>query len=97
MTDEATQKKSAKVLGTMQCLLCPHDVPVKEQKATGYAQYSCQWCGVQMYCRNDDSDARMRAKMKSKVEASPAPAVSPAKDAPKKEEKPAPRRSLLGT
>lgn len=77
----------SKLIGHCNCHLCGEKSPVKEQK-NGYAMTSCGWCGVQVYARGEDSDAKMRAKMtpagEPKKEKDP-----PAPPAPAPKKKPA--------
>ena len=82
---EGETKKGTRIIGTIGCLLCTREVPVKEQ-ANGLAMANCGWCSFQAYARGEEADSIIRKKMTAipgaKISASPAPvkpAVVPAK------------------
>lgn len=76
MSEAAAKKKpgTMKTIGEVPCLSCGRVVPLKEQ-SSGLSAISCSWCGVQIYAKSEDSDARLRKRM-----ITAAPEVKPPKE-----------------
>ena len=72
---ETETKKGTRIIGTIGCLLCTREVPVKEQ-ANGLAMANCGWCSFQAYARGEEADSIIRKKMTA-IQAAPAPAATP--------------------
>ena len=81
MAEGDVVKKGTKMIGTIGCLLCTREVPVKEQ-ANGLAMANCGWCSFQAYARGEEADSIIRKKMTAlpggaKPAAHQAPAAAP--------------------
>lgn len=84
---EAETRKGTKIIGTICCLLCEREVPVKEQ-ANGLAMANCGWCSFQAYARGEEADSIIRKKMIAIPGAKAAAAPAPAKPAAAPAKKP---------
>ena len=71
---ESETRKGTKIIGTIGCLLCTREVPVKEQ-ANGLAMANCGWCSFQAYARGEEADSIIRKKMTA-IPAAPVPATT---------------------
>lgn len=69
--------KPRTTMGTMACLCCGHDIPVK-QSENGTMNLSCSWCDFTGYVKSGTEAHRViGGKVKGKAEPSPAPAARP--------------------
>ena len=84
----ATKAPKAHV-GTMACLCCGHEIPVK-QAENGTLNAACSWCDFPAYAKAGTEAHRIiTGKLKNKLEPKPAPAPA-AKPAPAPTPTPAP-------
>ena len=68
----ATKPKSH--VGTMACMCCGHDIPVK-QAENGTLNAACSWCDFPAYAKAGTEAHRIiTSKLKNKPEPKPAPA-----------------------
>lgn len=81
----ATKLKTT--MGTMSCLCCGHDIPVK-QSENGTINLSCTWCDFTGYVKaGTESHGIVTGKVKGKPAQAPAPV-----DKPEPTPAPAPRK-----
>ena len=77
-------------VGTMACLCCGHEIPVKAAE-NGTLNAACAWCDFPAYAKaGTDAHRIITAKLKNRPEPAPEPA-KPA--APAAKPAPAPRRA----
>ena len=66
-------------IGTMACLCCGHEIPVKTAE-NGTINAACAWCDFPAYAKRGTSAHRIiTGKMKPSAEAPPAPAPAATK------------------
>lgn len=77
-------------IGTMACMCCGHEIPVK-QAENGTINAACQWCDFPAYAKQGTEAHRIiTGKLKNKPEPVAKPAAKPAEPTPKTEPTPAP-------